>query len=127
MKAMHRKLTPVIAAGVIALLALTLTALAENSTGPMPNLRTTGSTGPMPTAPLPGSTGPTVTAPAPGSTGPVRMERHPTIHAAINALERAKVELQHADHDFGGHRAAALAECEKAIHELRLAQEFDKK
>ena len=127
MKAINQKLTPVITAGVIALSALTLTALAENSTGPTPNVRAPGSTGPMPTAPLPGSTGPTVTAPAPGSTGPVRMERHPAIHAAINALERAKVELQHADHDFGGHRAAAVAECEKALRELRLALEFDKK
>lgn len=56
-----------------------------------------------------------------------RTERHPAIHRAIMALEDAKRDLQHANHDFGGHRKAALEECDKAIAELRLALQYDKK
>ena len=29
--------------------------------------------------------------------------RHPQIHAALDALQRAKMHLQEAAHDFGGH------------------------
>ena len=53
-------------------------------------------------------------------------EHHPAIHAAIKALEKAKAEMQAAAHDFGGHRAEALAQCEKAIEQLRLALQYDK-
>ena len=55
-----------------------------------------------------------------------RRERHPEIRKAIAALERAKYDLQHASHDFGGHRADALAATDKAIEQLRLALQFDK-
>lgn len=51
-------------------------------------------------------------------------ERHPAIRAAIAALGRAKTEMQNAKHDFGGHRAAALAECDKAIQQLQLALQY---
>ena len=54
-------------------------------------------------------------------------ERHPAIRSAIRALEKAKDDLQRADHDFGGHRADALAECDRAIAQLRLALQFDRK
>ena len=54
-------------------------------------------------------------------------EAHPAIHRAIKALEEAKVYMEHADHDFGGHRKQALEDCEKAIHQLRLALQTDKK
>jgi hypothetical protein len=53
-------------------------------------------------------------------------ERHPAIRHAISALEAAKNDMQHASHDFGGHRAAALAECDKAIEQLREALKYDK-
>jgi hypothetical protein len=66
--------------------------------------------------------------PPPGAAEPhARNERHPAIHRAIVALEAAKGDLQRADHDFGGHRAAALEECEKAIAQLKLALQYDKK
>jgi len=55
-----------------------------------------------------------------------RRERHPEIRKAIAALERAKTDLQRANHDFGGHRAAALEACNKAIEQLRLALQYDK-
>jgi len=55
-----------------------------------------------------------------------RRERHPEIRKAIAALERAKTDMQHASHDFGGHRADALAACDRAIEQLKLALQFDK-
>jgi hypothetical protein len=54
-------------------------------------------------------------------------ERHPAIHHAIHALEEAKHDMQRADHDFGGHRKEALDECDKAIGQLKLALQYDKK
>jgi len=58
--------------------------------------------------------------------GVARRERHPEIRKAIAALERAKTDLQRANHDFGGHRAAALEACDKAIEQLKLALQYDK-
>ena len=54
-------------------------------------------------------------------------ERHPEIHRAIAALQRAKEYMEHAAHDFGGHRAAALEDCEHAVRQLQLALQFDKR
>ena len=54
-------------------------------------------------------------------------ERHPEIHAAIHALEKAKLHMEHADHDFSGHRKEALEACERAIQQLRLALESDRR
>jgi uncharacterized membrane protein len=53
-------------------------------------------------------------------------ERHPAIRHAIQALEKAKVELKNANHDFGGHREDALKECDAAIAQLKLALQYDK-
>jgi hypothetical protein len=57
---------------------------------------------------------------------PHHVEHHPAIRRAIAALEAAKTDMQHAAHDFGGHRAAALEECDKAIAQLREALKYDK-
>ncbi|HLH55969.1 MAG TPA: hypothetical protein VKY92_20370 [Verrucomicrobiae bacterium] len=54
-------------------------------------------------------------------------ERHPAIHKAILALEAARGDLQKANHDFGGHRKEALEECDKAIAQLKLALQYDKR
>ena len=54
-------------------------------------------------------------------------ERHPAIRAAINALEKAKADLQHADHDFGGHRVEAIQSIDRAIEQLRTALKFDRR
>jgi hypothetical protein len=56
-----------------------------------------------------------------------RHEQHPRIHAAIRELEGARAELQKAPHDFGGHRADAVVAVDKAIEQLRLALQYDKK
>jgi hypothetical protein len=54
-------------------------------------------------------------------------ERHPEIRRAIAALERARDYMQHPAHDFGGHRAEALEDCNRAIRQLQLALQFDKR
>jgi hypothetical protein len=54
------------------------------------------------------------------------IERHPEIRKAINALERAKDDLQEAARDYCGHRAEALEATDNAIRQLRLALESDR-
>ena len=56
-----------------------------------------------------------------------RVENHPRIHAAIRELQAAKEELQKAPHDFGGHRADAVQAVDKALEQLRIALQYDKK
>lgn len=67
---------------------------------------------------------------APQQATPIRKttarERHPEIRRAITSLQRARYALQHANHDFGGHRADALAATDKAIEQLKLALQYDK-
>ena len=55
---------------------------------------------------------------------PERGEHHPQIHAAMRALHIAARHLEHAAHDFGGHRAKALELVKQAEGELRQAIEF---
>jgi len=55
-----------------------------------------------------------------------RTEPHPEIRAAIHSLERARDHLQHAAHDFGGHRVEAIAAIDAALKQLHQALEFDK-
>ena len=45
----------------------------------------------------------------------------PHIHAAVNELREAKNELQHAAHDFCGHRAQALKDTDVALRQLEEA------
>jgi hypothetical protein len=54
-------------------------------------------------------------------------EKHPEIHAAMVHLREAKQNLEHAAHDFRGHRVAALKHVNEALEECRLALETDKK
>ena len=53
-------------------------------------------------------------------------ERHPAIRHAIVALQAARVYLKNANHDFGGHRADALVQVDKAVEQLKLALQYDK-
>lgn len=57
---------------------------------------------------------------------PYGHEHHPEIRSALHALEVARHRMEHASHDFGGHREAALRACDAAIEQLRLALEFDR-
>jgi hypothetical protein len=67
---------------------------------------------------------PQPTSPAAPGTQHVPRARHPAIHRAIEALERAKADMQAAAHDFGGHRVDALAACDNAIAQLKLALQY---
>jgi hypothetical protein len=52
-------------------------------------------------------------------------ERHPEIRRAMRALENAKNDLEHASHDFGGHRQKALEHINAAVSELSQALAYD--
>jgi hypothetical protein len=49
---------------------------------------------------------------------------HPRIVTAIRDLEDAVTYMEAAPHDFGGHRAAAIAASRKAIMQLKKALAF---
>ena len=53
-------------------------------------------------------------------------ERHPEIREAIEALRRAKGHMEHAAHDFGGHRVEAIRATDVAIHQLEDCLKYDK-
>ena len=53
-------------------------------------------------------------------------ERHPHLRAALRDLRQAGNQLEHADHDFGGHRVKALELVKQAEGELREALEWAK-
>ncbi len=55
--------------------------------------------------------------------GPLAGERaaHPRIARAIHQLEDAVAYMEHAPHDFGGHKADAIAASRNAIAQLKLA------
>ena len=48
-------------------------------------------------------------------------EMHPRIARAINALRDAREYMEHAPHDFGGHRVDAIRATDDAIRQLNLA------
>ena len=49
---------------------------------------------------------------------------HPRIVKAINAIDDAVAYMKAAPHDFGGHKAAAIADCEKAVVQLKEALKY---
>lgn len=53
-------------------------------------------------------------------------EPHPEIRDAIAALRRAKEHMEHAAHDFGGHRVEAIRATDEAIHQLQDCLKFDR-
>jgi hypothetical protein len=75
----------------------------------------------VPAAPPAGNTQPPT-----GATAAPAAEPHPEIHEAIASLRRAREHLQHAKHDFGGHRVEALGAIDAAIHQLEVCLEYDK-
>lgn len=60
----------------------------------------------------------TVTSPAPVP------PHHPEIDDAMRLLNQAQDHLNHAAHNFGGHRAAAMEHIGKAMEELHRAIEY---
>jgi hypothetical protein len=62
----------------------------------------------------------------PAATTATPAEPHPEIREALEALRRAKGHMEHAAHDFGGHRVEALRATDAAIRQLELCLKFDK-
>jgi hypothetical protein len=58
--------------------------------------------------------------------GPMAQERHPQIRRALRTLRAARAYMQHAAHDFGGHRVEAIAATDNAIKQLQIALKYDK-
>ena len=61
-----------------------------------------------------------VPAPAPAP------QAHPEIRDALEALRTARTHLKDARHDFGGHRAEALKEVDRAINQLQICMKYDR-
>jgi hypothetical protein len=53
-------------------------------------------------------------------------EPHPEIREAIGALRNAKAHLEHAAHDFGGHRVEAIKAIDDSLHQLQDCLKFDR-
>ena len=51
-------------------------------------------------------------------------ERHPEIDDALRALHAAKDHLEHAAHDFGGHRVEAIRAIDEAERQLRVCLQY---
>ena len=67
---------------------------------------------------------PMVASAAPQLTIQSERAAHPRIVEAINRMQEALRELEAAPHDFGGNKAAAMADTRKAIHSLKKALYF---
>jgi hypothetical protein len=50
--------------------------------------------------------------------------KHPRIEKAITELQGAIEYMEKAPHDFGGHKAEAIADSKKAIQSLKLALQY---
>ncbi|HKV06366.1 MAG TPA: hypothetical protein VJO53_14820 [Candidatus Acidoferrales bacterium] len=64
--------------------------------------------------------------PQPGAAAAAAPEPHPEIRQAIASLRRAKDHLNHAAHDFGGHRVDAIRAIDAAIEQLQTCLQYDK-
>lgn len=53
-------------------------------------------------------------------------EPHPEIREALASLRRAKAHMEHAAHDFGGHRVEAIEATNQAIKQLEICLKYDK-
>jgi hypothetical protein len=51
---------------------------------------------------------------------------HPEIRAALESLHHAKDHLEHAAHDFGGHRVEAIRAIDEAQRQLDICLKFDR-
>jgi hypothetical protein len=67
---------------------------------------------------------PMLASAAPGLSVQSERAAHPRIVAAIRDMQLALRELEAAPDDFGGNKAAAIADTRKAIHSLKRALYF---
>jgi len=66
------------------------------------------------------------TTPQPAAAPAALPEPHPEIREAIASLRRAKEHLEHAAHDFGGHRVEAIRAIDESLHQLQDCLKYDK-
>jgi hypothetical protein len=78
-----------------------------------------------PAAPPTHNAGPAASAAAHPSAAPVP-EPHPEIREAIESLHHAKDHLEHAAHDFGGHRVDAIRAIDEAERQLQVCLKYDR-
>ena len=64
--------------------------------------------------------------PQPAAAPAALPEPHPEIREAIESLRRAKEHLEHAAHDFGGHRVEAIKAINESLRQLNDCLKFDK-
>jgi hypothetical protein len=64
--------------------------------------------------------------PQPAAAPAALPEPHPEIREAIASLRRAKDHLEHAAHDFGGHRVEAIKAIDESLRQLQDCLKFDK-
>ena len=64
--------------------------------------------------------------PQPAAAPAAAPEPHPEIRDALASLRRAKGHLDHAAHDFGGHRVDAIRATDEAIRQLEICLKFDR-
>jgi len=50
--------------------------------------------------------------------------RHPEIEDALHALQKAKLHLQHSNHDFQRHRVDAIGAIDEADRQLRICMQY---
>ncbi len=65
-------------------------------------------------------------SPQPNAAPATPPEPHPEIREALGSLRRAKDHMEHAAHDFGGHRVDAIRATDAAIRQLEMCLKFDK-
>jgi hypothetical protein len=65
-------------------------------------------------------------APLPAATATPAPAEHPEIRDALAALRNARSHLEHAAHDFGGHRVEAIKATDEAIRQLEICLKYDK-
>jgi hypothetical protein len=64
--------------------------------------------------------------PQPAAVPAALPEPHPEIREAIASLRMARNHLEHAAHDFGGHRVEAIKAIDESLHQLQDCLKFDK-
>jgi hypothetical protein len=64
--------------------------------------------------------------PQPNAAPATPPEPHPEIREALGSMRRAKDHMEHAAHDFGGHRVEAIRATDAAIRQLEMCLKFDK-
>jgi len=77
------------------------------------------------TFPLSAPAAPPAPKPQPG-TPAAAPEPHPEIRDAIASLRHAREHLDHAAHDFGGHRVEAIGAIDNAIKQLQICLQYDR-